>query len=215
MINLDNEASIIAHDIDKPFDFALKRRIIATLITGRSYLLRQSIVRNKRIPVECIQVFAIPVEKAESFSLYYIDNYKVSVRTREVVPIPIRTDMDSPFISVTSLDGSINFSYGDIATIRFNSHAGKFVSGTGRYIYHGEHVAAYTNEGSLLTSPMLLFRGVMENPLLVKDYANHYRYSEDNFPMPGDMAMTLRQMILKGELAIIPESQTIPVNYGK
>jgi hypothetical protein len=212
MVNIEHEASIIAHSIDKPFDFALKRRLIDTIITGRALLLHRSMARNNTIPPECIQSFAVPIVKAESFSLYYIDNFKASVRTREPIPTPIRMTLDVPFISVSSLDGSINFSYSDITTVRTNSHAGKFVSKTGRYIYHGEHLGLYHNEPILLTQTMVLVRGIMENPLKVRDYANHYTYSEDNFPMPMDMAMDIRQMILKGELTIQPESQTVPIN---
>lgn len=212
MINLEEQATIIAHGIDKPFDFALKRRIIAAIIDARARLLRNSITSNRQIPTECIQSFAVPVEKAESFSLYYVDNYKVSVRTVQKVPVPIRLSQDTSFISVTSLDGSINFASADFATVRFNSHAGKFVSNTGRYIYHGEHIACYHNEGSLLTMPMIMIRGVMENPLLVQDYLNQYVYNEENFPMPLDMAYDIRQMIIKGDIVIPPASQTVPIN---
>lgn len=212
MINLETEAAIVAHDIDKPFDFALKRRIIAIYITTRARLLRDSLTSNKSIPSDCIQSFAVPIEKAESFSSYYVDNFKLSVRTREKVPIPIRLNTDTLFISVTSVDGSINFAFSDFATVRFNSKAGKFVEGTGRYIYHTEHIACYSNNATLLTSPYIVIRGVMENPLLVKDYLNQYVYNENNFPMPMDMAYNIRQMILKGDIVIPPESQTVPIN---
>lgn len=212
MVNLEEQAAIIAHGIDKPFDFALKRRIIATLIGGRATLLRHSITSNRNIPSECIQSFAVPVEKAESFSLYYIDNYKVSIRTTVTIPTPIRLNLPEPFISVSTLDGSINFSYSDITTVRAHSNGGKFVSGTARYIYHSNKIGAYCNEGFLLTSPFIMIRGIMENPLDVKDYSNHYVYNEKNFPMPLDMVMDLRHMILKGDLAIIPEDQTVKIN---
>lgn len=215
MINLEEEATIIAHSVDKPFDFALKRRLIATIISARATLLRHSITSNRQIPSECIQVFALPIEKAESFSLYYIDNYKTSVRTKVKVPTPIRINSPEPFVSVSSLDGSINFSFADIGTVRSHSKGGKFVSKTGRYIYHGHHVGAYSNEAALLSMPMLLFRGIIENPLEVRDYANHYVYDEEHFPMPMDMAITIRDMIRKGDLSILPESQTIPINDNK
>jgi hypothetical protein len=212
MINLEIEAAIVAHGIDKPFDFALKRRIIAAYIDARARLLRNSITSNKQIPSDCIQSFAVPIVKAESFSLYYLDNYKLSVRTVDRVPVPIRLNQDTSFISITSIDGSINFAESDFATVRFNSSAGKFVSKTGRYIYHAEHIACYHNEPALLTSPFIMIRGVMENPLEVKDYLNQYVYNEENFPMPMDMAYDIRQMILKGDIVIPPSEQTIPIN---
>lgn len=212
MINLETEAAIVAHGIDKPFDFALKRRIIAAYITARARLLRNTITSNKEISADCIQSFAIPIEKVESFSLYYIDNYKVSIRTKEPVPVPIRLNTDTPFISVTSLDGSINLAFSDLATVRFNSHAGKFVSNTPRYIYDANIIAGYANEATLLSSPMLLFRGVIENPLLVNDYSGRYRYNEEHFPMPMDMAMDIREMIRKGDISILPENQTVTID---
>lgn len=215
MINLKSEAKILAHDIDKPFDFALERRLIATLISGRALLLHRSIVRNSHIPSSCIQVFGIPIEKAEAFDLFYNDSYKTSVKSKYEMPTPMRTASDTPFVSVTTLDGSINFAYSDIATVRFNSNAGQFVENTGRYIYHGNKIGAYHNEATLISSPILMVRGVFENPLLVKDYSGHYRYSEENFPMPMDMATEIRQMILKGELRIVPATQEITINDDK
>lgn len=215
MINLEIEAAKLAHAIDKPFDFALKRRLISTFIDGRAMLLRRSITSNRHIPATCIQSFAIPISKLNAFDINYVDNYKVSVGTVETVPSPIRLNTDIPFISVTSLDGSINLAHSDIATVRFNSSAGQFVSGTGRYVYHGEYVSAYHNEGALLSMGMLMFRGVMENPLDVKDYSGKFIYSETRFPMPMDMLMEVRNMILQGELNIVPETQEITINDDK
>ena len=212
MINIKQEAEIIAHGIDKPFDFALERRLIATIIDGRARLIRNSIKSNRDIPSECIQTFGMEVEKVEAFSLYYKDDYKVSVKTKERVPTPIRLDNGIPFISVTSQDGSIVYSNGDFATLKFNSNAGRFVSNTGRYIYHAEHIACYHNEGTLLTSPIIVIRGIVENPLEVSDVLNHYVYSEDNFPMPMDMAYDIRQMIYTGDLRIVPANQTVTID---
>ena len=215
MINLKTEAAILAHDIDKPFDFALERRIIAIYITGRAMLLRRSITSNKQIDASLIQSFAIPIVKTKAFELHNIDNYKLSVVTREKVATPIRLNLDTPFISVSSLEGSINFAFSDITSVRFNSHAGQFVSGTGRYIYHNNYVAAYHNEPALLSMTMLLFRGVFENPLEIKDYSGRFVYNETNFPMPMDMAMEIRSMILRGDLQIPPETQEITINDDK
>lgn len=212
MINLKEQAAILAHDIDKPFDFPLERRLIAMLIDGRASLLRRSITSNKAIPAECIQAFSTPIEKAGVFGAYYVDNYKVSMKTKDSVPIPIRINASEPFISVSSQDGSINYAYADIATIRSNSKGGKFVSNTGRYIYHGTRVGLYHNEPTLATMGMIMIRGLFENPLLVKDYAGLYTYSEEQFPMPMDMAIEIRQLILKGELGILPTDQTVPIN---
>ena len=212
MINLEIEADRLAHIIDKPFNFALKRRLIYTIIQGRAILLRQSIMRNRKIPNECIQSFGIPIEKVQSLSNYHVDNYKISVVTKYTIQQPIRYDFDTPFVSVTSLDGSINFTHSDLNSIKFNSHAGQFVSGTGRYIYHGEKIAAYHNEPALLTATMLLVRGVFENPLDVRDYSGLYTYNEEHFPMPADMIMTIGDMIKKGDLTIAPETQQITIN---
>ena len=215
MINLVEQATILAHDIDKPFDFALKRRLIATYISGRAMLLRRSITSNRAVPAECIQSFAVPIEKADTLSSYYIDNYKVSVKTKETIPVPIRINSPEPFISVSTMDGSINYAYSDLMSIRSNStRAGKFVSGTGRYIYHGQRIGVYHNEGTLLSTMMILVRGLFEQPLEVHDYSNLYTYNETHFPMPLDMATEIRNLILSGELKIVPESQTIPINNG-
>ena len=215
MINLNTEVAILAHDIDKPFDFALKQRIIAAYITGRTSLLRRSITSNKQIDSSCIQSFAMPVVKVPYLSLYNVDDYKISVKTRYRLPVNIRINNDTPFISVTSLDGSINFTYSDLASVRFNSNAGKFVSGTGRYILDNDIVALYHNEPTLASMSMVLFRGVFENPLNVKDYSNRYKYSIEMFPMPADMAYEIRMLILKGDLQIPPATQEITINDDK
>lgn len=212
MVNLEIEAAKLAHSIDKPFDFALKRRLIRTLMDGRALLLRQSIMRNKKVSNECIQSFGIPIDKVKAFTNYYVDNYKISVISRYDIPDPLRYDFDTPFVSVTSLDGSIGFTHSDLGSLRFNSHAGEFVSGTGRYIYHGHKIAAYHNEASLLTADMLLVRGVFEYPLDVKDYSGLYTYNEEHFPMPLDMVMQIRDLINKGDLRIAPETQEVTIN---
>lgn len=215
MINLNVEADKIAHSLDAPFDFALKQRVIATIIDARATLIRQTFIKNDLIPIECIQAFGVKVEKEHPFGLYYKDGYKLSVKSVDTVPNPIRLDSDSPFISITSMDGSINFSFGDFATVAFNSNAGKFVSGTGRYIYHGERIALYTNNAALLTSPIVIVRGVMANPLEVKDYSGLYSYGIEKFPMPMDMLVIIRDMIRRGEFAIKPETREITLNDEK
>lgn len=212
MVNLEIEAARLAHIIDKPFDHALKQRLIYTLMQGRALLLRQSINRNKKVSSQCIQSFGTPIEKVNAFSNYYIDNYKLSVVTKYDVPVPLRYEFDTPFISVSSIDGSINFSHADIGSLRFNSHAGQFVSGTGRYIYHGEKIGAYHNEPVLLSANMLLIRGVFEDPLAITDYSGLYTYNESHFPMPADMTLQIGDLIKRGDLSIAPENQEITIN---
>jgi hypothetical protein len=99
-----------------------------------------------------------------------------------------------------------------MATVRFNSHAGEFVSGTNRYIYHGERLGLYTNNSSLLTSPIILIRAVFEDPFAIKDYSGLYTYGLDKFPIPLDMMATIRDLILSKDLRIKPETKEITIN---
>jgi len=212
MINLEIEATNIASIIDKPLNFPLKRRIVNSIITARANLLRQSIVRNRTIPSECIQAFTTKVEKVDPFSIYYNSGYKGCKKTKEIISTPLRVNSDTPFISVSlGLEGTVLFAHSDLGAVTFNANT-KFGKGTGRYVYTSERIYLYHNHPQFLASPVVLIRGVFENPLDVVDYSGQFRYSEENFPMNMDMMITIKDMIRRGELVIQPENKEVQVD---
>lgn len=210
MINLDTLATEIIHAIDKPFNIPLKYRVIDAIEHGRTVLIRRSIKSNKVIDAALIQSFGSNLEKVEIFSNFYVNDYKVNRRTINYIPSPIRLDSDSPFISVSSMDGSINFAFAEFTNLRFNNGS-QFARGTGRYMYMN-NVYLYHNEAHFASANQVLIRGVFERPLEVRDYSNHFRYSVYSYPMPDDMATEIKNLIITGELQIPPKSQEVTIN---
>jgi len=212
MINLEVEATNIASIIDKPLSFPLKRRIIQSIITARAYLLRQSIVRNRNIPSECMQTFATKIEKVKPFSIYYNSAYLNTRRTVNTIATPLKLDFDTPFISVTAgVAGSINFAHSDLNSLQFNVNT-KFGGKVGRYIYSNERVYVYHNHPQFMAAPTISIKGVFENPLDIVDYSGQFRYSEENFPMNMDMMTTIKDMIRRGELVIPPDNKEVTID---
>ena len=215
MINLEVEATNIASIIDKPLDFPLKRRIINSIIRAGNTLLRQSIVKNKTVPVEVIQSFVTKVEKVQPFSTYFVDGYKAVMRTTDTMPNPLRYNSDYPFETVSAgIGGGITFANSDINTVRFNSK-GLFTGKVGRYVYINERIYLYHNSPVNVGAPTILVRGVFENPLDVVDYSGQFRYSEENYPISADLITTIKDMIRRGELAIEPEDKTVDIDNDK
>lgn len=208
MVNLEVEAVAIAAIIDKPLDFVLQRRIINTIVNARATLLRQSIVSNKQIPDECIQDVILKVEKVTAFSTYRNNNFKHQRVTSVDVPTPIRTNMDTPFESVSSISGDLNFTHSRIGIVG-SQNKGRFTKQVGRYTYNNNRVRIYHNEGAFMGMSEILLRYVLDNPL---DYNGT---SEENFPLNRDMIFTIKDMIKRGDLNIIPEDREIKVDNDK
>ena len=217
-VNLFKISEEIAHDLGAPLDHALKIKIRSVIKEQRVFHIRRSFANNRSLSPEFMQTFFTPITTRNIGVPYKSSSYECTARTLEVIPSPIRIDIDSPFQDITGQDGSVSFAYTKLSSLKFNGIT-MCTRNVPRYIYINGHIYTYFNKEAIVPIQGLLITGLFEDPTQIRDYNNDANYYEMNYPMPYDLVNDIKQYIRQSMIAtrhsltnVQPDNKDITLN---
>lgn len=199
-ISLNKVAESVAHTLGLPYDIFLQEKIKFSAIQYRALLIRRDlernfITRNFLQSLSCLEL--ICVDSAECCN---VNTYEKILRTKEQIPVPLRTKDYDSFHSVSTIDIQKRKSFIETTfeNLKYRREL-KFTSTEPCYVYHNNYV--YIFDKPTPNFKYIDIDSVFEDPRQVgnlSDCNGKNCYSDDDiFPMGADQYPALEAYLLE------------------
>lgn len=207
MASLNKYAERLAYALNDPLNMMLRANLKFSIIYWRATLIRRDVQQNG-LSDEFLQRFffdLIKVDKVDNCN--YTIGCDYILRSKYVIPKPVRLKTDVTFKFVGVLDQKDNFkaaTYVEFEEFRYTEH-NKYTPKVIRYNWTNGYFYFFTNT--------LLKRGIAQailvDPSSVASLCDEVCYTDDSeFPLAEDMFQAIVQGILKGEFPIMNPQDT-------
>jgi len=212
MATLKQIATEVCDSLDRPYDGMFLERVMALIRHTAAKLLRESIVRNgidKQLTLRYVET----ITKVGTTDIMYVDEDHPVYRTANKIYTAIRDNDPIPFTFVGSKLG-IPFTYRDRAAHCFAS----FLSLSGKGISY-DIINNYIYLFGNIRIKEIQLEAVWEDPTsIVKEiesgkYTDKYIQDEYSLPIPEDMILTIKEMLLTRELVITDHKDKVVATH--
>lgn len=193
MATLNQLATRVANQLNKPFDHELKERLKDSYRFYRAERIRQSVEKSgidDTLKVS-YNIDLIPVDTGDDCVLTVGCSM---LRSENKVMKPIRYKTDEPFTYIGTLDG-IPFIYSDIASIRLMSYLPNI--GKAIYYYYENDYIFIKNNNKLERIRVQCIPANMESVIDLCNTGNGCWNDDMEYPLPEDMIESITTEILK------------------
>jgi hypothetical protein len=190
-MTLEQLAASIAHNIGKPHDYALKKRLEYEIVSKRATLIKRELDKNKRISGQFVQeVRCIATTTTDQSEC---GNTNVTIRKTNVdVPRPIKSDGFSGFLYVGGISKSDPYGLIVPEEVPFLM-SGSCSREATRYAYMNDRIYIYGSNPTEIT-----IRGIFEDPREVEKMNGVANCQTDaSIDLPAYMEDTIKDMIYK------------------
>ena len=209
MATLNEIAFSIADKLGKPLDYLLINNLKFSVINYRALHIRQDYTKTGYYnPLYIQDLGCIAIERVDSAECCTIESDCLVNRTTLDIPDPVRLKGIEDFTFVGGIDKKTRFTQIIPEQAQYIEYS-TYTKNLPRYYYMNKRV--YVTD----SVEYINIRGIFADPRVASKFKrcddDAPCYSDDaSFPCPADMIIGITQGIIKGELAILQES-----NEGK
>lgn len=196
-------ASYVAHALGDQRNYELRQRLVFNLMFYRAKLIRQDVERNKISPL-LLQTLKVELESVSSVEDTVFTSEDKVLRSKDILPTPVRLKGNSPFYSVSSLDKNkkkVLFSHVDLEQLPY-LELEKYAATLPRYAYR-EYLYCPTKTKFRKVEVVSPFA----NPFAVAKFNGTILTQDDEFPIPDDMADTIIDNILTKKYPLVSKKE--------